>query len=155
MRLSFRPAVPGVTVLRPQRRITAVDAVGLLLLMSAGLVLALWPEALSGEPFLALGLVALAACFVYRWWPRRSVELHDDALVIRRFQQRWVPYGEITAVTGDVPGALRASTRLRIERRTGRPIRLPVLAVPVPEAHAFIVARAGLDARVPRTRPAA
>lgn len=83
-------------------------------------------------------LVCLGVGVVVR--PPR-IELREDALVARTVRRVRVPYVDITAVRGDVPARLDWSTHLVVERRSGRPVKLPPVDRPVPEVYELIVAR--------------
>jgi hypothetical protein len=72
------------------------------------------------------------------------LELLRDGLVLRApLRVRRVPYRDITAVTGDVPTRIEWSTTLVLQRRSGRPLTLPQLALPLPELRDLIAARLG------------
>ena len=72
------------------------------------------------------------------------IELHEDALVARTVRTVRIPYGDITAVRGDVPSRLDWSTHLFVERRQGEPVKLAPVDVPLTELHDLIAQRAGL-----------
>ncbi|WP_127571251.1 hypothetical protein [Georgenia faecalis] len=108
-----------------------------------------WREIIDGFSVLSLlpflYPVLMVLYIGLRKFGRPRIELGGDALVVVGLRTRRVPYDDITAVRGDIPNHITWSGRLFVERRGDKPLRVPFLAMPIPELRDLIAERAGVE----------
>jgi hypothetical protein len=79
--------------------------------------------------------------FLFLFLRRPRIALGVDELVVRYVRTHRIPYADITAVRGDIPSRVEWSSRLFVERGTGRRVALPRVEAPLPQVHELITAR--------------
>jgi hypothetical protein len=85
---------------------------------------------------------------------RTRIELRREELVVRLpLRTLRVPYGDVSAVHGDVPTRLEWSTWLVVERRHGRALTLPPVQVPLHTVHELLTQRVAAASVVPGAQP--
>ncbi|MFC4554139.1 hypothetical protein [Georgenia faecalis] len=114
-----------------------VASVSLWLKVTQGVTISTFPGLLY--PALLVAYIGL------RKFGRPRIELGGDELVVVGLRTRRVPYDDITAVRGDIPNHITWSGRLFVERRGDKPLRVPFLAMPIPELRDLIAERAGVE----------
>lgn len=112
-------------------------------------VAAIWWIALtngSGSVLPSLPSTFLLVVIVLTLLRPKRIELRDTELVLRHaLHTRRIPYDEILAVRGDIPSRIDWSTRLSLELRDGRSVRVPSTREPLTLVHDFISERIDAD----------
>ncbi len=133
-----------LNVAPPPRFVRVAAVVVCLLWIVYGVALIVEPSVAPSPWMLMLGLSQVLFAVEQLRRPGR-IELRRDELVVKQVRTRRIPYADITAVRGDIPNHPTWSGAVVLERRSGAPVTLPSVTMPLAEVHDLVVERAGLD----------